>query len=148
MQPRPKHRKILKWTGLIVSAALLIVWLSSGHFEIHRGGPTGLSYGLHSGTCWISHSDIDYSNAPGFDLSDVLPKQSYPWEWGFTFLYRDISMWILQIPLWAPPLITAAITTVIWRRDARMSKVGACKQCGYDLSGLSNNACPECGVKA
>ena len=55
--------------------------------------------------------------------------------------------------VWAP--IWLAVTTLIWRethaeRAERLKRVGinaiACPSCGYNLTGLRESVCPECGA--
>ena len=56
------------------------------------------------------------------------------------------------VPLWAPFLLSAAVTATAWRLDTlarRRARVGLCPKCGYNRIGLPPQAvCPECGAAA
>lgn len=50
------------------------------------------------------------------------------------------------LPLWLLAIAFACLAVAgIWK--CRLSKVGLCKRCGYDLSGTMNGPCPECGAR-
>ncbi len=50
----------------------------------------------------------------------------------------------VEVPLW--PLLALAISpfVVAWVRRQRFGP-GHCPKCGYDLAGLKDGVCPECG---
>jgi len=59
----------------------------------------------------------------------------------------------IRFPVWAPVtaagLILAYTCLAFWRgplRRARRRVAGMCARCGYNLTGLSEPRCPECGT--
>lgn len=55
-----------------------------------------------------------------------------------------------------PPIVWVLATVLIWRetpseRAARLARTGGdgvvCPVCGYNMTGLSESACPECGAR-
>ncbi len=52
----------------------------------------------------------------------------------------------LQIPLWMPLLLIASVTAWLWRLDRPWPPPGHCRRCGYNLKGLTEARCPECGT--
>ena len=57
----------------------------------------------------------------------------------------------VQFPLWAPFTLLAAFPTLAFVRGPlrrwRRRKRGLCVKCGYNLTGLPEPRCPECGTK-
>lgn len=49
------------------------------------------------------------------------------------------------IPLWFLATATGTATFALWRRS-RSIPPGYCNACGYDLRGLVDRRCPECGA--
>jgi hypothetical protein len=82
----------------------------------------------------------------------VMGMKRTTWTWWF--VYDDSPGGCnLQIPLWAPFLLTAAPAGFLWRgeiiarRRRRAVAQGKCGGCGYDRDGLARDAkCPECGA--
>lgn len=71
-------------------------------------------------------------------------------------LRQGRELWLLTIvgatPIWGLALMAG--TALVWRenavdRAARLQEIGAavltCAKCGYNLTGLSSDQCPECG---
>lgn len=48
-----------------------------------------------------------------------------------------------EAPLWIPLVVSMAVTISLKRRR---HKHGVCTRCGYDLRGLPEPRCPECGL--
>jgi hypothetical protein len=67
---------------------------------------------------------------------------------GATDYWSRVGIHLSQLGCFVP-FIGAAIGYVIGRRrDRRTSqrrRLGRCVRCGYDLRGLSESRCPECG---
>ena len=67
---------------------------------------------------------------------------------GSSLLLRDRDL-VFRFPLWIPILacmILAASPIARYRRRQRRRR-GRCVECGYNLSGLTENRCPECATE-
>jgi hypothetical protein len=56
--------------------------------------------------------------------------------------------WGVQAPLVIPAGLCGAVAAMLWwreRSERRRLLVGHCRECGYDLGGLTAATCPECG---
>jgi len=66
------------------------------------------------------------------------------------FRSKDAILWTLMISLWYPVALFAVLPTLCavksLRCRAHRSVTGRCAKCGYDLRGLPEPRCPECGA--
>ena len=53
---------------------------------------------------------------------------------------------MLVLPTWMFLLVALIPTLVAWRRLCRKHPPGHCLTCGYNLTGLPEPRCPECGT--
>jgi hypothetical protein len=69
------------------------------------------------------------------------------WVWGFQAQRdSDTGTVFVQVPLWAPLVLSGCAVAVTWRMTRRRVRPMECPRCAYDLSGLaSGSVCPECG---
>ena len=86
------------------------------------------------------------------------PSADHPgWVWdgtgGFAtavFVYPNISAgawWFhIYMPMWIPLLAVAVPSLIGWRRN-RPPPPSHCRECGYNLAGLTSGRCPECGTE-
>ncbi len=149
MISRPKFRKFCKWTGLVLCAVLLAVWIGSRWYSFVWLSPTGgICIVLFSQGC----SGCGIGDVPIWDDRGCYFGATYGSKllWGFYHSEFQNSNATRSraafVPLWFPLLISCAGTVWVWHVDRRQSRTGMCKQCGYDLSGLTDSTCPECGV--
>jgi hypothetical protein len=52
----------------------------------------------------------------------------------------------IYIPLWPWTTLFALTGPLAWWKARRIPLPGHCRKCGYDLQGLANGPCPECGT--
>ncbi|GMU84537.1 MAG: hypothetical protein AMXMBFR47_44060 [Planctomycetota bacterium] len=52
----------------------------------------------------------------------------------------------VTVPLWMFFVAFAVMAGALWWSHLRRPGAGACKHCGYDLTGNVSGRCPECGV--
>jgi hypothetical protein len=158
--------RILKWTGLVLSLLIFVVWAASAHWRLvctrldKRSRPESSTVYPNVLYVCIEYGYLELTrSAP--------PSQGMPnLEW---FILRYPEHWLppirssptillpsygtanglsLRVPLWIPFLIFAMPTTYLWWRDRRRRiPPGHCRKCGYDLTGNVSGICPECGVK-
>lgn len=57
--------------------------------------------------------------------------------------HRSAPVFRCSLPLWLPAGLLCSLVVVQTRGWHRPS--GACDRCGYDVSGITINRCPECG---
>lgn len=50
------------------------------------------------------------------------------------------------LPLWLPLALLGAGAGCLFWADRRRRSFDECRKCGYDLAGLPQGACPECGA--
>ncbi len=142
--PPSRLRRVLISAGLVrcvlmgAAGAGSVVW------------PVGYSRGrtvlkLSEGSVWVyRHSR---------HIADLL-EQGPSVDWDFDddpsimWLPGVVRTWwlgtVVNIPLWIPLVVLAVLTAVLWSRDRRPPK-GFCQRCGYNLTGLTEPRCPECG---
>ncbi len=75
-----------------------------------------------------------------------------PAKWAFNWLpliipHADSGPYrLFVLPLWIPALVIAVPTVFFWRRSRRLA-AGYCRKCRYNLTGLPEPRCPECGTE-
>ncbi len=139
---RSRTRWVLKWAGVVVSATTASAFMEST-LRFHQwGSPAGI---------------VGVYVQQGCFFLDVLPKSTTRANWPAPgFLSGDnvgpmiwwpgiaLRRFNLQIPLWMPLLLIASATAWLWRLDRPPPPPGHCP-CGYNLTGLTEPRCPECG---
>ena len=103
---------------------------NGGALSVCWGEPPGWPYKIAYGIGF--HWEADLDEAPL-----VLPESLTIDK------YRCVS-----VPLW-PLLLVAAYLAVreVRRVRSERRRIGHCRQCGYDLRGLPEPRCPECGAR-
>ena len=149
-------KRRLKWAGLVVFVATLIVTCGSiwywAHVYAHNANyifSAPITHGLLRVRLDILGGDI--SLEPHFSSNftrDPVPGFRW-WFYGLFDSLRNPTDINVRIPLWLPLLLIAAPTAWLWRTDRR-AKPWQCAKCRYDLRGLdgrNNGVCPECGTR-
>ena len=65
-------------------------------------------------------------------------------QWMFGAPVPSASMRMVMIPIYALFLAVALPTLLVWRFVPKFPR-GHCRRCGYNLTGLREARCPECG---
>jgi hypothetical protein len=150
----PARRRLLaigKWTGLALCVALAWMWLASGWCSVWwmlaRGQGTMERHLL------LQHGLIQLtSGGPRAGPPETGPLGRVRWggndgpHWRMWFWSADRpsrTYLRVNIPLWAPFLLATTPTAFLWRLS-RPLRLGHCS-CGYNLAGLDDGVCPECG---
>lgn len=139
-----KHRTKRIWIArLAIASAVVLVALTvysgwySGGYTMQAGSRIGfVGFGNGLGVWGFSKSDIQVPT--GGSLQRFDPR----WEWWFS-IARTPNSYQMLIPLWAPTLGLILVAFCAWPKRIRE---GACASCGYELEGLKDPACPECGA--
>jgi hypothetical protein len=132
---RRRLRTFTLRTGTLLCLLITVAFVVSGFcsFGIDiKGGP--LVWVL-AGTVWFGLDDMR-----GAQVVFFRPRQFPRWLW-LTFGW---SPWV-GVPLVAILLAVAVPTLLVWRFVPKFPP-GHCRRCGYNLKGLTQPRCPECGA--
>lgn len=140
----------LKWAGTTASFAIILVWLFSRWYN------AGLQFGIGSrrDAVFVLNGLVAISWHDQVGMESQLPRRPFVnldrlhqpfWLWWFSFHRAGppYNSAFLFIPLWAMLIPVAVPTIYLWLRDRRLP--GHCPNWNYNLSGLPNSPCPECG---
>src|SRR5262249_25682182 len=117
------QRRILIW-GFSIAAVLILVWLVSYDARFNPFADRyarGTQFKIHTGRGYLFIKFLKHS----------VPTYAYAFP--------------IMLPLWIPPVIAWVVTARLARKHRRKIPPGHCGACGYNLAGLENPRCPECG---
>ena len=136
----------MKWAGFVASVMLLVVWIGSGWFSACWAFPSRLYLEVEYGFMEIDYTPFRQVAGPptGWNFD------THPFWLGWRPSAKGrMDTFMISLPLWIPELCTVILTATAWRLDTlarRRAHAGACRKCGYSLTGLAPGAaCPECG---
>jgi len=155
---KPSRRRLAIGTYIGMALCVLItgLWLVSGWSRISWGyAPnarlrigTGLDHGQLY-LAWVRPPNIVMPTGLQVELD---PRTGGGPNWRLWFEYMKFGPYtftkmgqVVRIPLWAPLIVAAVPTVILWRRLRRPTP-GVC-HCGYSLEGIMSGVCPECGVR-
>jgi hypothetical protein len=147
---RRRTPTVLKWTGASLCALNFTTWVASGWRTLMVAERwTGYNFLViaNGGTLQVCRFGSPLS--PSTRSRAVRPRSETPlwtwWDFGINAIPSGPNSWELYAPLWVPFLLVGIPSVMLWRSD-HVRPLGACRTCGYDLSGLTpGGACPECG---
>lgn len=138
--------------GAFMAASTLVLgvmsfWPREVRVELFRTDHQWATLSAYDGTLWLLH---DFKTKPGGT------GINRDWEFGrcrfVTHLNGPLRVTVLRGPFWVPPLIfglgVGVPIILVWRRKVIRAQGGKCLACGYDLTGLAEPRCPECGELA
>ncbi len=143
-------RRIAKWAGLVTVITFGAVWALSLRFNAtwncgrgYLGVTTG---GIHAK--WPAEAAIIR-----WQPSGVIVDARVDAMWWPSIVKSRVSirrrlvtvLWTAKLPIWMLFVVAAVPTAFLWWRDRRGVPPGACRSCGYDLTGNVSGVCPECG---
>ena len=147
---RSKVRRVAKWAGLMACVLLIAIYVASAWWYV-----TAWSAGRRYLSVCVGMGAVEV----GFSHDQrVEPAMG---AWGFS-RHRVPMIWTpavtrgprprapmltvtVRIPLWMLFAAVALPTAFLWYRDRRL-RPGHCAHCGYNLHGLTEPRCPECGT--
>ena len=138
---RRRWRTAVLWIGCTLSGLIVVAFLASGHRRMSlrnftpaitvHGGAVGIALDGQSLRRWLLMID----RGPFFSDSP---------SWGSWNEWRAISGRLVVAPRYALFLAVAVPTLLVWRFVPKFPR-GHCRRCGYNLTGLAEARCPECG---
>lgn len=149
---RVRVRRMLKWPGLAVCAALVLVSAVSAVVNTAYYSPRRWIVGVRLAEVCVRWQDdpdglgsMEGPPGPGWQVSRhpfglAWRPRLYHWSAGSRHAIHQ-----LHAPLWVPLVLIGLPTAWLWHRD-RPIPPHACRVCRYDLRGITAGKCPECGA--
>lgn len=159
----PGWRSKVAMAICIITTALATMGWAAGYCNTSIGGQVGVTGRcsfdrgyliVHWDECKESRSAYEYSemcdgfNAFGLKQFFLAGTRLGHLGLGRPFITNESCTLGFGVPLGWPMLIgwiLCGAMIVRYRRRRRRLRVGACLQCGYDLTGNASGRCPECG---
>lgn len=122
--------------GLVMCVLIVAVSVASFWRPFTVWPPSGRAVTMSQATLWMARP-----TPSGFPRADRIQVVG-----GFS-LWPRTRMGLLVLPAWMFLLVVLIPTLVAWQRIRRKYPPGHCLTCGYNLTGLPELRCPECGTK-
>lgn len=140
------ERKYWRWRSaiavILVGIGLYAISLQHRYMCLIRSGyGVDLVHGAVEVTWWDPKQHAAKLLPIGISYDRVRLGVSLAPRVNFGFLFKGFL-----VPLWIPMVFLLSID-IFRQRQRRRSDLGhSCKNCGYDLQGVSGGKCPECGL--
>jgi hypothetical protein len=138
-----------RWSLTVLTCLCLGLWVFSlRHYVLAGWSGHGQVMVIGGMARWTSSPQL-------FTRAVSIGPASWRTRWWFTWS-RDRSIPTVtglgrlqvEVPLWAPVVVSGGPTLALWGRWLRRKRGGCCLVCGYDLAGLpEGGVCPECGQR-
>ncbi len=159
---RRRWRTVVLWAGCTLCVLIAVAFVRSGWYLIGlQFTAQGPAVGVTEGGCFFTWSTpgggtpiavripLDFLEIP----TSTLPRQRMPnWElWNLWEVYGPLwdvflGSGEILVPVYALFLAVAVPTLLVWRFLPKFPR-GHCRRCGYNLKGLTEARCPECGAR-
>ncbi|MDX2131495.1 MAG: hypothetical protein SFY69_05545 [Planctomycetota bacterium] len=152
-------RALAMWSCVTLGVLGLVMWIASLSIVSYRRMSPGrgdLTVALQRGELWVTTGGTYFG--PGFDTLHAYPRlhdlgrlhwwPNHGWYSDFRTADNRVRWWSVRGPIWiivAGGLLPAGAMFPFWRRARRRRRFGLCPACGYDLAGVRDARCPECG---
>ena len=135
---RRRWRTAMLWIGCTLCLLISVAFVASGFWFVVLQVPTpyGPCVYLRDGAVAIVLDE------PWFGGVTVEPNSSSEFLRGWID-WEAGTPWV-KFPLYAVFLVVAILTLLVWRFVPKFPR-GHCRRCGYNLTGLTEARCPECG---
>jgi hypothetical protein len=153
VKPHPRIVNTVKWSAATILMLSILMWIASVWVSVAWHDGSDSSIGVDGGTLRIrirSGGGVAMPNcvlqgAP--DRGWEITSRQARWGWCFDRLIGG-RLWYLDVPLWAPALMSAGAMAVPYLLNRRhKGGTARCPECDYDRTGLpAETLCPECGM--
>ena len=143
--PRPSRaRRILKWTGVGLTASVIALWVLTARYDVKtlRLGSMYLGFGWDGAWITVFKYPEEWEVISEVSIHDWRDSLTFRLPF-FETTSEDLRCFV---PFWLLLLLTAIPTAWLWHRDRRRIRPGCCLRCGYDLTGNTSGVCSECGL--
>ena len=138
---RRRLRSIILCTGTTVCVLTAAAFVLSGWWWVYVALPGGEYAIIASGTVEAVLFDVEHPLR-----LEWLGSQEFSLNWWSFRLESHMYSDRVEFPIWLPGLIVAIPTLLVWRIVPKFPR-GHCRRCGYNLTGLTEPRCPECGTE-
>ena len=149
MSRRRRVRTIALWTGTTLCVLIAAAFVVSAWWRVRFPGWPSIYVASGAGAVTLEDRPRQLLKAHDYRLAR--------WNgWGLVRSIRiaedagriSIGTYTVgvSVPLYASFLAVATPTLLVWRFVAKFPR-GHCRRCGYNLTGLSEARCPECGAE-
>ena len=140
---RRRLRTFTLWTGTTLCVLIAVAFVVSAWWSVAAGAGR-LEIAVSSGACTAVLWDRTGRDYEFRRHSSSLRDWNF-WEYVSSLQEPTHFDSLISVPLWLPFLFVGLPTLLVWRFVPRFPR-GHCRRCGYDLKGLTEARCPECGT--
>lgn len=148
MRRRGRVRRVGKWGGTILCLTIMTTWLGSTFLFLRIPYRSNAAVAFRGGGILLLRGRSETGGPmewtirreTGFGLGLHPPYSgSATWRAGGRTVLRWYPLWPLVLVVGLPTCL------LVWLDRRRRIPPGHCQRCGYNLKGLTEARCPECG---
>ncbi len=140
---RRRWRTAVLWVGYTLCVLIVAAFVVSGWWFVALQVPTPYGPALGAtGGMWVTVLGQSYSGI--WVMETASPSSDGTWPSWRMWNHWNAGKRFLYVPLYAVLLAFAVPTLLVWRFVPKFPR-GHCRRCGYNLTGLREARCPECG---
>ncbi len=141
---RRRWRTAVLWVGCALCVLIVVAFVASGWWllavQVPTRGPgaavNGGMFSVYRGTQWGGSWHAEPRHQKQMSATP-------DWRWWNGW---DVGDRFVVVPLYTMFLAAALPTLLVWRFVPKFP-CGHCRRCGYNLKGLTEARCPECGTE-
>ena len=137
---RRRWRTAVLWGGCTVSVLIALLFVVSARWQIVI--PVKTTFEVP--TIYVGAGAVSLVNGAVYSASARIMAHDHNLSHWNSWSGRPHLVYV-EFPLYAPFLAVAIPTLLVWRFVPKFPR-GHCRRCGYNLTGLTEARCPECGT--